>query len=74
MRVLGAPVPTVEISHAGGSIAPEWQADLDGTREADELVPRAVAAILRAHAATVVRTSVAVGSPDVRFELRFPAH
>lgn len=74
IRVLGAPTPTVEIRHAGGSIAPEWQADLDGSREADELVPRAVADILRAHDATVVSTNTAIGSPDVRFELRFPAH
>ncbi len=74
VRVLAAPVPMVELSHAGGSIAPEWEADLSGTREADELVPRAVADILRAHGATVVRTSATLGSPDVRFELRFPPH
>ena len=74
VRVLGSPVPTLEISHAGGSIAPAWQADLDGTRESDELVPRAVADILRSHGATVARTNAAVGSPDVRFELRFPPH
>ena len=72
VRVLAAPVPTVEISHAGGSVTPEWQADLDGTRKADEPVPRAVAEILRAYDATVVRTDATTGSPDVRFELRFP--
>ena len=48
----------------------KWRKDLS----ADELVPRAVADILRAHAATVARTSAAIGSPDVRFELRFPPH
>jgi len=74
VRVLSAPVPTVEIGHVGGSIAPQWQADLDGTREADDLVPRAVAEILRSHHATVVSTNAAIGSPDVRFELRFPPH
>ncbi len=62
------------IGSAGGSIPPEWHTDLSGSREADEPVPRAVADILRAHGATVVTTSAIVGSPDVRFELRFPAH
>ncbi|GGM66537.1 GAF domain-containing sensor histidine kinase [Dactylosporangium sucinum] len=74
VRVLGAPSPTIEIAHAGGSIPPEWQADLAGHRAADEPVPRAVADILRAHGATVASTSAIVGSPDVRFELRFPSH
>ncbi|MFI5916668.1 GAF domain-containing protein [Dactylosporangium sp. NPDC051541] len=74
VRVLGTPVPTIEIGHAGGSIKPEWQVDLEGRREADEPVPRAVADILRAHGATVMDTSAIVGSPDVRFELRFPPH
>ncbi|MDG6102430.1 GAF domain-containing sensor histidine kinase [Dactylosporangium aurantiacum] len=74
VRVLATPVPAVELSHAGGSIAPEWEADLRGVRVADELVPRAVADILRAHGATVVRTSQTFGSPDVRFELRFQPH
>ncbi|MEV8515578.1 GAF domain-containing protein [Dactylosporangium sp. NPDC051484] len=71
-RVLGTPVPTIEIGHAGGTIRPEWHTDLAGLREADEPVPRAVAGILRAHGATVMDTSVIVSSPDVRFELRFP--
>ena len=74
MRVLGSPTPTIELSHAGGSIAPEWHTDLSGRREADEPVPRAVADILRAHGVTVASTSTIVGSPDVRFELRFPAY
>ncbi|WP_433079221.1 GAF domain-containing protein [Dactylosporangium sp. CA-052675] len=74
VRVLGTPVPTIEIGHAGGSIRPEWQADLAGTRPADEPVPRAVADILRAHGATVMDTSAMIGSPDVRIELRFPPH
>ncbi|MER7005699.1 GAF domain-containing protein [Dactylosporangium sp. NPDC000555] len=73
-RVLGTPVPTIEIGHAGGSIRPEWHTDLAGLREADEPVPRAVAGILRAHDATVMDTSAIVSSPDVRFELRFPPH
>ncbi|MFG2042536.1 GAF domain-containing protein [Dactylosporangium sp. NPDC048998] len=73
-RVLGTPVPTIEIGHSGGSIRPEWHADLAGLREADEPVPRAVAGILRAHGATVMDTSAIIGSPDVRFELRFPPH
>ncbi|GAA3296426.1 GAF domain-containing sensor histidine kinase [Dactylosporangium vinaceum] len=74
VRVLGSPVPTIEIGHAGGSIKPEWQVDLEGRRAADEPVPRAVADILRAHGATVTDTSAIVGSPDVRLELRFPPH
>ncbi|WP_330186202.1 GAF domain-containing protein [Dactylosporangium sp. AC04546] len=74
VRVLGTPSPTIEIAHAGGSIPPEWQADLAGHRPAEEPVPRAVANILRAHGASVVSTSAIVGSPDVRFELRFPSH
>jgi signal transduction histidine kinase len=74
VRVLSAPVPTIEISHAGGSIRPEWQIDLAGVREADEPVPRAVAEILRGHGATVAETSAIIGSPDVRLELRFPPH
>ncbi|WP_432829565.1 GAF domain-containing protein [Dactylosporangium sp. CA-092794] len=74
VRVLGSPVPTVEIGHAGGSIRPEWHTDLAGIRPADEPVPRAVAGILRAHGATVLDTSAIVGSPDVRLELRFPPH
>ncbi|WP_432977479.1 GAF domain-containing protein [Dactylosporangium sp. CA-233914] len=74
VRVVGSPVPTIEVGHAGGSIRPEWQADLAGSRPADEPVPRAVAEVLRAHGVTVVDTSAIVGSPDVRLELRFPAH
>ncbi|MGI5237097.1 GAF domain-containing protein [Dactylosporangium sp. CA-139066] len=74
VRVLGTPVPTIEIGHAGGSIRPEWHTDLAGIREADEPVPRVVADILRAHGATAMDTSAIVGSPDVRFELRFPPH
>ena len=74
VRVLAAPVPTIEISHAGGSIRPEWHTDLAGIRDADEPVPRAVADILRAQGATIMDTSAIVGSPDVRFELRFPPH
>ncbi|MEU7869786.1 GAF domain-containing protein [Dactylosporangium sp. NPDC049140] len=74
VRVLSSPVPAIEIGHAGGSIRPEWQLDLDGRRKADEPVPRAVAEILRAHGATVADTSAIVGSPDVRLELRFPPH
>lgn len=74
VRVLGSPVPTVEIGHAGGSIHPEWLSDLAGRRPAEEPVPRAVAEILRAHGATIMDTSAIVGSPDVRFELRFPPH
>ena len=74
VRVLGSPTPTIELSHAGGSIPPEWHTDLSGQREADEPVPRAVADILRAHGATVASTSAIIGLPDVRFELRFPAH
>jgi GAF domain-containing protein len=74
VRVAGSPVPTIEIGHAGGSLRPEWQADLEGLRPADEPVPRAVAEILRAHGATAVDTSAIVGSPDVRLELRFPPH
>jgi hypothetical protein len=74
VRILGSPTPTIDLSHAGGSIAPEWQTDLSGRCPADEPVPRAVADILRAHGATVIDTSAIVGSPDVRFELRFPPH
>lgn len=72
VRVLDAPVPTIEIGHAGGSIRPQWLTDLAGLREADEPVPRAVADILRTHGVTVMDTSAITGSPDVRFELRFP--
>jgi hypothetical protein len=74
VRVLSAPVPTIEVGHAGDGIRPEWQTDLAGVRAADEPVPRAVAEILRAHGATVVDTSAIAGSPGVRFELRFPPH
>ncbi|MEV6929235.1 GAF domain-containing protein [Dactylosporangium sp. NPDC051485] len=74
VRVLAEPVPAIEIRHAGGSIRPEWHTDLAGLRGADEPVPRAVAGILRAHGATIMDTSASFGSPDVRFELRFPPH
>jgi hypothetical protein len=73
-RVLASPVPSIELGHAGGSIRPEWHIDLAGIRRADEPVPRAVADILRAHGATILDTSSFVGSPDIRFELRFPPH
>ncbi|GAA0728236.1 GAF domain-containing sensor histidine kinase [Dactylosporangium roseum] len=74
VRVLGSPAPTLELAHAGGSILPEWQLDLGEIRAADEPVPHAVAEILRTHGAAVASTSTIVGSPDVRFELRFPTH
>ena len=72
VHVLGPPNPGLEVAHAGGSIQPAWQDDLDGSRTAEEPVPQAVAAVLRAHGAVVAVTSEAPGSPDVRFEVRFP--
>lgn len=74
VRVTDRPTPSVEVAHAGGSIAPPWQADLAGQRTAVEPVPAAAAGVLRAHGATVETTSEPLGSPDVRFELRFPNH
>jgi GAF domain-containing protein len=65
--------PTLDVGHSGGSIAPAWQRDLAGHQRADEPVPRAVAAILRAHEATVREVGEPLGSPDVRFQLRFPS-
>jgi hypothetical protein len=73
VRVLGSPTPMIELAHAGGPITPDWYADFIGLPHADDPVPQAVAEILRAHGATVAITSAVVGSPDVRFELWFPA-
>jgi GAF domain-containing protein len=74
VRVSDQPSPCLEISHAGGSIMPTWQADLAGKRAADEPLPAAAAAVLRAHNASVETTSEPLGSPDVRFRIRFPSY
>jgi GAF domain-containing protein len=74
VRVTDHPAPTVEIGHSGGSIVPAWHADLAGQLPAAEPVPAAAADVLRGHGAAVETTSEPLGSPDVRFELRFPPH
>ena len=74
VRVTDRPSPSFEVSHAGGSIEPAWQADLCGHCPAAEPVPAATAAVLREHGASVETNSEPPGSPDVRFELRFPSH
>ncbi|WP_426513416.1 GAF domain-containing protein [Dactylosporangium sp. McL0621] len=73
VRVRDSPAPAIELAHAGGSVTADWYAELTGERHSDDPVPRAVAAILRAHGATVACTSATVGSPGVLVELRFPA-
>lgn len=72
VRVSDAGGPMLDMSHSGGSIAPAWQRDLSGARAADDPVPRAASAILRAHHATVRDAGEPLGSPDVRFQLKFP--
>src|SRR6185312_13164708 len=72
VKVIDRPLPGFEVSHAGGSIMPAWQADLDGKHRAEEPLPAAAAAVLRAHGATVATTSAALGSPDVSFRIEFP--
>ena len=74
VRVTDRPTPSVEVAHAGGSILPPWHADLAGQRTAVEPVPAAAAEVLRKHGVSVETTSEPLGSPDVRFELRFPPH
>jgi len=74
LRVSDLDGPTLDVSHSGGSIAPAWQRDLADERAADDPVPRAVAAILRAHEATVGDVGGSHGSPDVRFQIKFPSH
>jgi hypothetical protein len=74
VKVIDRPLPGFEVSHAGGSIMPAWQADLDGKYRAEEPLPAAAAAVLWAHGATVSTTSPALGSPDVTFRIEFPAH
>jgi hypothetical protein len=74
LRVVDRPSPNLEVSHAGGSIVPAWQAELEGLRPADEPLPGAAAAVLRAHGATVATVSQPLGSPDVAFRLSFPTH
>lgn len=69
----GSPaVASLEIAHAGGSVVPGWLADLAGGRTAVEPVPRAVAAVLRAHGAEVEIVSGAVTSTGATFRLAFP--
>jgi hypothetical protein len=72
LLVKADPTPTLEVSHAGGSITPTWHADLAGRRMADEPLPAAVAAVLRRHEVSVATTSEPLGSPDVCFRLTFP--
>jgi GAF domain-containing protein len=72
VRVAETPAPGIEVSHAGGSIVPAWQADLSGRHPADEPLPKAVAEVLRQHGATVSTVSAPVGSPDVSFRIDFP--
>lgn len=74
VKIIERPSPAFEVSHAGGSIMPAWQADLAGRHTADEPLPAAAAAVLRAHGATVTTTSAALGSPDVSFRIEFPPH
>jgi hypothetical protein len=74
VKVIDQPLPGFEVSHAGGSIMPAWQADLAGKHRAEEPLPAAAAAVLWAHGATVSTTSSALGSPDVTFRIEFPAH
>ena len=74
VKVIDGPLPGFEVSHAGGSIMPAWQADLDGKHRAEEPLPAAAAAVLWAHGASVSTTSPALGSPDVTFRIEFPAH
>src|SRR5689334_3465942 len=72
VKVIDRPLPGFEVSHAGGSIMPACQADLDGKHRAEEPLPAAAAAVLWAHGATVSTTSPALGSPDVTFRIEFP--
>jgi signal transduction histidine kinase len=74
VRVVDRPSPSMEVRHAGGSIVPAWQADLEGRRPADEPLPNAAAVVLRAHEATVATVSQPLGSPDVAFRIQFPTH
>jgi hypothetical protein len=74
IRVGARPVPTLEVSHAGGSIAPAWLVDLSTGRLSTAPVPAATATVLRAHGATAESVPDRLGLLDARFRINFPVY